>query len=312
MGTKRAKSGRLRRGCLGCLLPLVVIGLLLSVTGFFVIRSNSRPGRIATVEERHPPAEASLPVPGAGETTPARGLIRLEIREAVVKIERGAAGEGVVLSAEYDSDRFELIESHADGSPWSYSLKFRRTKGRGWFGMSWPHNRIRLRLPPDGPLDLTGSLARVESELQLGGLWLVDVDLEMDAGEHEVDFHEPLVVPMEQFELRASGVELAVIGVGNASPRRFDVRQNLGDFDLDLRGAWRRDATVRATCTAGEIDAKLPENVQVELLGDDEWMRDPQGNLLSGAAILGNPETIDPVLQIDLDASVCRVRRRLR
>jgi hypothetical protein len=53
--------------------------------------------------------------------------------------------------------------------------------------------------------------------------------------------------------------EITVMGAGNASPRRLELRHGMGELTLDLSGQWRRDGDVELHLGMGDSRVLLPE-----------------------------------------------------
>ena len=84
---------------------------------------------------------------------------------------------------------------------------------------------------------------------------------------------------------------LEVPGLGNASPRSALFDQSFGPMDLDFRGAWARDASIRIQGRISGGTVWLPDNVTIE--GIDRG-RAP--------APWSQPEIPFPTLRLDVSA----------
>lgn len=277
------KRGCFKIGCLGCLgigalvlfviVVLVVLGLL----------TGGREERIEPIERAHPirtagpPGTVSArPSDGPGQELIAHeidvaepGRIVLDLNRGRFEIRPGPSGEPIRLEGRYDAGRFDLTESYENygETGWTYRVSFdQRGFGIQPFVQHEPsQNRVRLIVPRDAPIVLEGRVGIGESDLELGGLWLLSVDLDIGIGEHAVSFGEPLPIPMGRLRLDASIGALIVDGIGNASPREAWVKHSIGEVGVDLRGPWRRDAEVFVRCGIGECDVQVPRNVDLEV-----------------------------------------------
>ena len=216
---------------------------------------------------------------GRPETIPALpvarlqpGRIVLDVSMSTFEIVPGPPGQPIRVEADYDTGSYELTESFEPAGElgWTYELTFRRTVS--WLrllmaGAGEPDNRIRLIIPRDVPVSLTGKVGIGESDLELGGLWLTDVALSIGVGEHDVSFREPLREPLEEIRLRSSIGEVNVKRLGNASPRNVFLQHSIGEVRYDLRGEWLNDSEIDVACGIGECSVRLPGNdVAVELI----------------------------------------------
>ena len=139
--------------------------------------------------------------------------------------------------------------------------------------------RIRVILPSDIPLLLEASLAQGEAELDLGGLWLRQADLTFTQGGFELRISEPLREPMEFLRIDGSMGGSVITGVGNASPRRFDMDFSMGGLVLDLTGAWAADADIDITSGMGGTVVRLPRNAILEGVPVEGLRPDPTAEI---------------------------------
>jgi hypothetical protein len=265
------------------LVPLMLVVILVAVRlvgesrGPEPVTSRSE-HPLPTPPEQPPPLEA---VPGPGEPyddgasppelapAAAPGLVVLDIGMTELRVEPAPAGSPLQLLADYDQSAFELVEQFIDGDDggWTYRVSF---SGRGgWLGAVMrgvgAANDLRLSLPVDRPMRLEGSIGPGESRLDLGGLWLTDVDLSIRAGSHRVVFSEPLRRPLGSLAVRSSYGESRVMKVGNASPERAWFEHDAGELVVDLDGDWRADAAIDVDFSFGECRVLLPSTAAVEL-----------------------------------------------
>jgi hypothetical protein len=265
---------------LGCFGLLAVVGLLL-LYGAGIFGRAYLKARTETVEARalarevtRPPAPTTPDAVGTATSPggpPREGRVILDLMVGEFQVEPGEPGEPIRVEARYDTSSYALEESYtpgSEGTDWRYEVRFRET---GWihdgglralFGGAFP--RIRIRLPPDVPLALEGRFGKGGTSVQLGGLWLTEVDLVAEKGGFDLDIGEPLAEPVETFRFRGSQGGFNGRSLGNASPRSLEVEVRMGGVNADLSGAWRRDADVHIRCTMGGGTVLLPEGVIIE------------------------------------------------
>ena len=197
------------------------------------------------------------------------GRVILDVSLANFTIIPTSPGTPVRLDAHYNSGSYKLKETFASSGElgWTYRLTFGKRSMFQFFHID-PDNRLELYLPEGTPIVLEGQLGVGESQLELGGLWIESVDLEIGIGDHSIDFDEPLPVPMTRFEVNGSIGELRVRRLGNASPARVRVNHSIGELYVDLRGAWQNDSDVFIASSIGECRVNLPsERIGLELIG---------------------------------------------
>jgi hypothetical protein len=277
------KRGCFKTGCFGCLGlgACMLVGIV-----FLLVMAKINSGTKARVEDRH--YEQQLPfidrdservTSAASEHGPFRlapadvavrepGRIVFDIAMADFSIEPGPAGEPLRVEAQYDSARYELLETLESYGEvgWTYRLSF---DSKSWLKMiginNSEHIRVRLIVPRDSPLSIEGTTGIGKSELELGGLWLIDVDLETKLGEHRVSFSEPLAGPMNSFKMKSGMGELSIDQLGNASPLTVALDHNIGEISVGLLGPWMRDADIDIDVGLGGCSVLVPDNVALDL-----------------------------------------------
>ena len=244
-------EGKRRRG--GCLLiGCLVVFALVTVPGALVwgVFASTEP---AEDDPRHEVKTHALP---AGP-----GTIELDVRMAEVDVEPAPAGSPLRLEADWNAGVFRLDETLTqEGGGWRYRLRF-GGKGLVVLARHEHHgdpNKLRLQVPVDRPLSITGKLSLGETDVDFGGLTLDEVDLELGAGQHDLAFSEPTARPVSRLALDGSMGQLTVFAAGNASPRRLEVEHGMGQLLLDLSGRWRADSEVEVRFSMGDARIELP------------------------------------------------------
>src|SRR4029453_3442778 len=74
--------------------------------------------------------------------------------------------------------------------------------------------RLTVSIPTGVPIDLSLNVSMGESRIDLGGLTLSELGLDLAMGNHEVDFKEPVAGGMERFRLNARMGNVSVEDLG--------------------------------------------------------------------------------------------------
>jgi hypothetical protein len=291
--TTPLRRGRawLKYGCLGIAL-LFLLGIAWSGLVVFSAWRGSRSEQV----ERHVlelplsgdgrRAEASPEVdagadtavaaaPSSSRPVPPAGRVILELTVGEFTVEPGLPGEPVSVEGEFDTRAYALqerFEPAAGGEPWVYRVDFNETGlmrdgglRAALFGASFP--RLRVRIPPDVPLALEASFEKCGAQVDLGGLWLTDVEVDVEKGGLDLVVSRPLAAPVGRLEIHGKQGGLSARRLGNASPRVLVVDSRMGGASVDLGGAWLADAEVRVGTTLGGSVLTLPREARV--VGDD-------------------------------------------
>ncbi len=325
----RQDRGCFKWGCLGCLglggaallflLAMVAVRSAASGSGEperFVVERELPAARVtrSSLEAEGLDAQAhELPLDVAlvpGTFSPEGvGRLVLDLSFGEFLLTAGEPGEPVKIEATYDPDDFELVEGfETEGDGWRYDVRF--DSRRSMVGMALRgttdnvDNRVEIRIPRGQPILIEGVLGVGESTLDLGGLWIRAVDLELGTGEYEITFYEPGPAPMESFRVAAGIGELRVEELGNASPAEIDVEQRIGSLQLELDGRWQNDATAKVRCGIGECNVALPDGVRVVIgrtsmgLGERSVRLPDEADLPEGA----------PTLELSVRGSIGELR----
>lgn len=278
--------GCFKYGCFGCLgLFALSVGFVLLIGAIQLATDVEEPNpeqKEATHElpeipqayggQDQPEIPDILPLPEEvvpPDVAPGRLVLDLSLGEFTIR--PGPAGEPLRVEADYDSNAFQLSEDFTqdEGGEWTYKVGFGGKGGllgllfRG--GGEGSRNRVTITIPRGYPLDVVGKIGMGQSEIDLGGLWVRRVDLEMSAGDHFLEFREPLPYPMEELRIDGSMGNLEMRSLGAASPSVVDVKHGMGEILLDLEGDWRGDAEVRTDFSMGGCRVWLPKGVRVEV-----------------------------------------------
>ncbi len=260
-------KGCLKTSCIGCLIVAGAGMILVIVLVALVFVQANREVRMERVDVVRGVSPQELE-PSRPPLDPAQpGRVVLDVSWGSFSVRRGAPGEPLHLDGKYDTGGFELEETYdtdGDGG-WTYRVRFAPRGMRLMFSDENTPNRLRLTLPADMPIALEGRLGTGQSDLELGGMWLVGLDLDVGIGQHRIKFDEPLHSPMNRFRVDGSMGELRIESLGNASPESVEIDHGIGELFLSLGGDWRRDAAIAVSCGVGECDVRVPRGVGVEL-----------------------------------------------
>lgn len=315
MTDKSKFTGCFKFSCFGCLAVFALcVGLILLAGAIQLTSSNQEPDPQES-EASHDlpqapelPAWAGadqpempdiLPMVEAPEHPPAEGggTLVLDLSMGKFTIEPGPPGEPIRVEADYDRNAYRLVETYnenEDGT-WVYDVKF---GGKGGLlgaifrGADANRNRVKIIIPRDHPVSVLGKIGMGESEADLGGLWLRQVDLSYKAGDHFLEFRKPLPFPMESFQLDASMGDMEVRSLGDASPRHVSVKHGMGQLLVDLGGKWRRDSDVDIGFSMGECRVWLPKDARIEFarasvgMGEKHIDRDERKGVPADAPLL--------------------------
>ena len=342
-GTSDNRRGCFKFGCFGCLgvvALLIGLPLILGLVGFLMGTPEPRQEQVqlsqplpeapaaggpledpSTAPPLAPPGTAAptddlgsgdrriLDLGSATLAPPPAGTIRLDLGMGEFNVLPAAPGEGVRIEGDYDRASFDLEEifsQDSDGT-WEYTIRFENKMS--WIRWLWGNeqidNEITIFLPRDHPMAVVGEVDTGRSDLELGGLWLTEVDLQLGTGEHDLRFSEPIREPLERLKVDSGMGEINLTGIGNASPARASLEGSFGEFDVDLQGDWRGDSQIAIGFQFGQCRVRLPEAARIDIQRSSMAFGERRLVLPEGQEEL--PETA-PTLALALEGSFGEMR----
>jgi hypothetical protein len=324
-------KGCFKPTCLGCLglliVGFVVVGIsaLVAWRGLDEQRVQEReltpmvagPSRVAALEGTgREGGDRERVVEGAvTERLSGRGRLILELGQGGFEIHPAAPGDDLTVEARYD-EKMHSLEDYYEVRPdstWLYHLRFRRSLPalqamfRAIMGGS-VDTYVRIYLPPDVPIALELIVKEGGCEMDLGGLWITEADLNFSRGGFSVGVSEPLREPMRRLTVTGRMGGFDANRLGNASPRTLDVDCRMGGADIDLRGLWLQDCDARLSIHMGGMSVRVPDDVEVEVEGVEVKGIEAIGGRLRRT----DAEVPLPVLRMNVSQSMgeCEVVRR--
>jgi hypothetical protein len=227
-----------------------------------------------TIAIQAPTAEA--PPPGTKPAAPtANGPMQLnvELQEGTFDIKPGEPNGRVQVEGRFSEALYELTQrTETQNGTQRTTIRF-RSKAPMWARMlagigNDDNNRPKLTLliPSAVPIELSLNVSMGESRIDLGGLTLSDLGLDLSLGNHEVDFRQPVVDGMTRFRLSARMGNVSVENLGNARAKSVDASGSMGNLTADLGGDWRpgSEAELSFTQSMGEVRVNVPTKVRLQ------------------------------------------------
>ena len=247
----------------------------------------------------------------ANRTAPLR--VRLELQEGRFTIRPGQPGTDIQVQGRYAPGLFELIESQSTDPSGAREARVRfKSKVPGWtrFFASIGSDdndgpELTVVLPRGTPIDLTLQLSMGQSQVDLGGLTLGEVDVNTSMGEHKIDFREPVVEGMREFRLNASMGNTVIDHLGNARAGTISGHGSMGNVTADLAGTWAPGSAteLRFEQSMGDLTVRVPSNVKV-----DAEVRNAQNDQSTTPTLKQPDDPKAPTLRLRLNSSMGNAR----
>ena len=179
-----------------------------------------------------------------------------------LKIEAGTSDQLLAAHFRYNVEQWEPEITYEEGT---LTIRQGSTKEDWGIPTGNTRNEWELELSPDIPLDINIDIGAGEGELDFSEMQIVNLDLDMGAGDFQVRFDEANETPMSVLRLDTGASKLEMVGIGYASPEEVTVNGGVGDITLDLTGRWRGSADVQVTAGVGSVTLRLPDDIGVQV-----------------------------------------------
>jgi hypothetical protein len=133
-------------------------------------------------------------------------------------------------------------------------------------------NEWKVQLSRKNPMSLDMNIGACEARIDLGGIPLTDLRMDIGAAEMELDFSEPNPVLLKELSVDcgASSLTITRLAMANARSMSFDI--GAGSCEIDLRGQIKGEIEIEISVGVGSMDVILPQGVALMVEGDDEWL----------------------------------------
>jgi hypothetical protein len=132
-------------------------------------------------------------------------------------------------------------------------------------------NEWRLRLSTRYPLELRADIGACEAEMDLGGLPITALDLDIGAASCRIEFSKPNPQRLREFAIDVGAASCKLLDLGNANAETMTVSCGAASCELDFRGEFKGETQVRLDVGVGSAKVILPRGVGVRVKGDEGW-----------------------------------------
>lgn len=183
----------------------------------------------------------------------------------------------------------------------------------GWAGLTTANlqNEWDLKLGT-APLNLKIDTGAAKSDIELGGLSLLELEVSQGAASFELAFSEPNRVNMSLLRFKSNASTAELTGLANARAEAIIIESGLGDSTLDFSGNLQRDLEVTLEGGASSMTLIIPpgtpaqvtiESESTNITTQGDWQTAENGYTLPG-------EGPKIVVQASLEDGSLRLRTR--
>jgi hypothetical protein len=143
------------------------------------------------------------------------------------------------------------------------------------------------------PMQLTITAGGTESEIELGGLSIVDLDVNHGGANLRLSFSEPNQADMNVLQFKGGASSATLAGLANANAGDIVFQGGVGSYTLDFSGELQHDLDVDIEAGLGAVTIMVPENIPARVSAKAEstlgnvnaagaWQQVDDGYVLAG------------------------------
>lgn len=133
-------------------------------------------------------------------------------------------------------------------------------------------NELLLNLSGEVPLTLDLELGVVKGEMDLGGMNIKNIDMEVGVSKVTIIFNEPNQTIMETFSIEGGVGKLSLSKLGNANFEDFDFEGGVGSYELDFTGDYKHDVSADIEMGMGKLKLYLPRYIGTRIQVDKSFL----------------------------------------
>ena len=261
---------------------------------------------------------SALETPGAAPSTDVPLRLNIELQDGTFDIRPGPPGTDVTIEGDYAAPYYELVEERDTdqdgrrtiviGLQPIHSMLVRivaalRSQGEG------VSNNLTVTIPEGVPIDLVLNLSAGESQTDLGGLTLTNLEADLSMGEHHLDFSRPLAQELPRVRVSGRMGDVHLENIGNARALEFETSSRMGNFNVDLGGDWSVETVAELVFnhSLGDLRLNVPESVRI---ATDSERSVTLGESCGFGTVHGTDDPAAPVVRLHISTTMGETRLR--
>lgn len=189
--------------------------------------------------------------------------VELDFSAGELRIHPEDMSEAAVLDVLYDPRRVE------------YDIEYDVSKATGHLSIETDHrkrksidtddNKLEMILSTRYPTSLEMDIGACDAEIDLGGIPLEYLDIDVGAVSGDIDFSEPNPMRLKEINIDAGASSLDMHSIGNANFELMSFSGGASSFDLDFRGQYKGESTIDIDIGVSSADIILPRGIPVRV-----------------------------------------------
>lgn len=146
------------------------------------------------------------------------------------------------------------------------------SEGKSFLDLEGSESNWQIEFNSEVDLQLKTTVGAAKCEIDVGGLTLSRMDLEIGAADARVDFSVPNRTNLDNFTIEAGACKLQMVNIGNSRFRRLQFDGGVGKFVLDFSGQFDYRAEAKVTVGMGAMTLIVPRGLGLQLRADQNWL----------------------------------------
>ena len=274
----------MKPGCqkllIGCIAVPCILLVLLAICVVVFRMMGAPEHRIEPAQLEQPVAALTSGQLAAEGLTPGQGAppagvvsVRITLTEGFFTIKPGPPGSNIKVEGNYDAGSYDLVQKSDTSNPSAPTYELTFKPKYSWLRRIFTEGGVRIDeddmeplviwLPAGLPMDLNAKVSVGKSEIDLAGLSLHGLNLDVSMGEHKVHMAQPNAVEMSNAVLRGRMGELRLNDLGNLRASTIDIWGRMGEMRLDT-GAITKDTKITSHFRMGSLRFMVPRSVRTK------------------------------------------------
>ncbi|MFZ5979565.1 MAG: toast rack family protein [Candidatus Zixiibacteriota bacterium] len=193
--------------------------------------------------------------------------VNLDFGAGTMTLEPDDIAEAAVVNIFYDTRRADYrVEYEKRGSTGYLDMESVLRKHRNVDDLD---NDWDIKLSSRYPTEINFDLGACEADIDLGGIPLTMMDLEIGAASGTIMFSKPNPVRLKELVIDVGASSLELEDFGNANFEYLEISSGAASVELDLRGNYSGESKINIDVGVGSLDVTVPKGVAVRIEGDD-------------------------------------------
>jgi hypothetical protein len=205
--------------------------------------------------------------------------------EQVSKKIDSEGAERIVIEADLGGGQFNvvskdmseaaLVEIEYDPKRVDYEVDYRVKRNSGYLILESNTNRGKdldtdrniwdVTISTRYPAEMHMEFGACDAEMDLGGIPLEELSLEVGAASGVIDFSQPNPIRMKDLSIDAGASSLELVSLGNARFHEMSFEGGVGSFDIDFRGKYEGESEASIEIGLGSADIIIPHGLAVRI-----------------------------------------------